>query len=129
MTEILSTQWCAEVVALAADAPFALDDVTVEVQLTGAPSGRGRIGVIVQDGRLTSCAPTALPDAELKLKTSYVDALAMLEGRRDPNEAFMTGDLKTDGPTGPLLTLLAAWRHPAAARGRARLATVTDGDG
>lgn len=128
MVEFLSAQWGEEFVALAADAPVALEDITVEVQLTGAPSGRGRISVVVQGGRVTGCVPSPSPDADLRLKMSYDDAFAMLEGRRDPNEAFMTGDLKTDGPTGPLLALLSAWRHPAVSRGRAQLASATDAD-
>lgn len=128
MSEFLSPEWCAELVGLTADAEPVLRDVVVEVQLTGAPRGRGRVTLVVAGGRLVSCATEPTAEAELKLKSSLADVRSMLRGELDPNVAFMTGDLKTDGPTGPLLALLAASRRPGAVAARAALdAATTDG--
>ncbi len=124
--EFLSASWCDEVVARCASAPPVLRDVVLELQLTGAPRGRGRITVVVTDGRVSTCAPERTPDAELKLKATWDDARAMLDGERDPDVTFMTGDLKTDGPTGPLLALLSAWSWPGVDAVRAELAALLD---
>lgn len=121
----LSPEWCDELVVACAGADPVLEDVVVEVQLTGAPRGRGRINLVVEGGRLVSCAPTPEPAAALKLKSSLADATAMLHGELDPNVAFMRGDLKTDGPTGPLLALLAAYRSDVVAQARMDLASRT----
>lgn len=121
----LTPEWCDALVAACVAAEPVLEDVVVEVQLTGAPRGRGRISLVVDGGRLVACAPTPEPTAVLKLKSSLADATAMLQGELDPNVAFMRGDLKTDGPTGPLIALLAAYRRPDAEQARADLAART----
>jgi len=123
--EFLSDEWCTALVAHTAGAEAVLRDIVIEVQLTGAPRGRGRITLTVGDGRLVGCATERAVEAELKLKASHADVLAMLRGDLDPNVAFMTGDLKTDGPTGPLLALLAAYRRPGAVHGREALSALT----
>ncbi len=123
--EFLSDEWCAALVDRAAGAESVLRDVVVEVQLTGAPRGRGRMSLTVERGRLVSCVPERTADAALKLKSTHDDVRAMLRGELDPNVAFMRGDLKTDGPTGPLLALLAAYRRPGAVRGRNELDAAT----
>ncbi len=112
MMEFLSDQWCEALVERCAQSSVPLRDVTVEVQLTGAPRGKGRVSVVVADGRLVSCTLDRDADAELKLKLAFSDAVALSRGELDPSVAFMAGDMKTDGPTGPLLALLAAWRQP-----------------
>lgn len=124
--ELLSPEWCDELVARCGSLPPVLDDVTVGVQITGAPRGRGRVRVEVADGRIVSCVAERDPDARVELKTSWDDVAAMLTGTLDPNVAFMTGDLKTDGPTGPLLAMLAAWRRPDVAAVRAELTALVD---
>ena len=129
MTEqmpVLGEAWCGRVVALAADAEPTLRDVTVEVQLTGAPSGSGRIGLTVEGGRLVACAAGPHKGAQLTLKLGWADAVSALRDDLDPNAAFMTGAIKTEGPTGPLLALLAAWNRPAVRSARATLAAQTD---
>lgn len=123
---VLDAAWCSHVVALAADAEPVLRDVTVEVQLTGAPAGSSRVGLTVEGGRLTDCAQGAHKGAQLTLKLGWDDALAMLRGELDPNAAFMTGAIKTDGPTGPLLALLAAWELPGVRAARSTLVDDTD---
>lgn len=122
--ELLTEPWCDAALARCAEAPAVLRDVVVEVQLTGAPRGRGRITLVVSGGRITELGPVRTPDAELKLKAGWDDVEAMIRGGWDPNVAFMTGDLKTDGPTGPLLALLAAWKRPQVERARAELAEL-----
>lgn len=124
--EFLSPGWCDEVVARCAGAPPVLQDVVVEVQITGAPRGRGRLTIVVDGGRITSCEPVRTTDADLNLKVTWDDAFAMVRGTLDPNVAYMSGDMKTDGPTGPLLALLSAWSRPGAVAARAELAELVD---
>lgn len=125
--EFLSAEWCDDLVGRAASFDPILRDVVVELQLTGAPRGRGRITFTVDGGRLVSCVPEPADAPELKLKSTHDDARAMLRGELDPNAAFMTGDLKTDGPTGPLLALLAAFGRPGVVSARRALdAQTTD---
>ena len=120
--------WCDLLVSTCDREDAALGDVVVEVQFTGAPRGRGRVTFVVEGGRLSSCAPQRCDEADLHLKTTWDDAWAMLRGDLDPNVAYMTGDLKTDGPTGPLLALLSVLRQPAAVAARTELAGQTEPD-
>ncbi|HET8929300.1 MAG TPA: SCP2 sterol-binding domain-containing protein [Acidimicrobiales bacterium] len=125
--EFLTPEWCDELVSRTAAAAPVLRDVVVELQLTGAPRGRGRITFTVDGGRLVSCVPEPADAPDLKLKATHDDARATLRGELDPNAAFMAGDLKSDGPTGPLLALLAAYRRPGAVSAREALdAQTTD---
>ncbi len=123
--EFLSPEWCDELVGHSASSEPVLRDCVVEVQITGAPRGRGRITFTVEGGRLVSCVPEPADGPDLKLKSTHGDVRAMLRGDLDPNVAFMAGDLKTDGPTGPLLALLAAYRRPGAVSARRALDGVT----
>jgi hypothetical protein len=123
---VLGEAWCAREVALASGAEPILRDVTVELQLTGAPTGLGRVGLTVEGGRLVGCAAGAQKGSAVTLKLRWEDAVAVLRGELDPNAAFMTGAIKTDGPTGPLLALLASWNRPAVHAARSALADQTD---
>ena len=123
---LLGEAWCAQVLALAAGAEPTLPEVTVEVQLTGAPAGLGRVGLTSAGGRLVGCAAEPLKGAQLKLKVAWEDFEAMLRDELDPNAAFMTGAIKTDGPTGPLLALLATWKRPGVRAARSMLLAETD---
>jgi len=125
---VLGEAWCARVVLLASDAEPVLRDVTVELQLTGAPTGLGRVGLTVEGGRLVGCALGAHKGAALTLKLRWDDAVAALRDELDPNAAFMTGAIKSDGPTGPLLALLASWNRPAVQAARSALVADTDFD-
>lgn len=112
MTESGRPECCNDVVQLLDGVELHLGDAVVELQLTGAPKGLGRITMTFENGRLVSCAPGAADAAVLKLKATHADAVAVLQGDLDPSVAFMRGDLKTDGPTGILLELLAAFGKP-----------------
>ena len=64
------------------------------------------------DGRVSGCEVVAgktPPDADaaVSLTTVHRDALALVRGDLDLNAAFMSGQMKVAGPTGPLLALLA----------------------
>lgn len=121
--EFLSDEWCQALVDRSCnEQPIDVRDVVIELAMTGAPRGRGRLTFVFDGGRLTRCAPEPSKNADLKLKTSFEEAQAMFLGSLDPNVAFMRGDLKTDGPTGLLLALLDAWRRPGADAFRAALA-------
>lgn len=124
--ELLSPEWCARLVELCARRTADLRDVTIQVQLTGAPRGKGQVAVVIDGGLVTECVAERRADAVMTLKSSWADVQSMLGGELDPNVAFMTGDLKTDGPTGPLLALLAAWRRPNVVAAREQLAGETD---
>lgn len=124
--QLLDETWCERVVQAGQVAAPALRDVGVEVQCSGAPTGFARFGIAIEGGRIASIALGAKKDAELVLKCSWNDVVAMWCGDLDPSAAFMTGAIKTDGPTGPLLSMLAAWDHPDVEAARVALRALTD---
>lgn len=123
--EFLSPQWCDQLVEAAGAAPATLRDTVIEIQITGAPRGRGRITLEIDGGRLVACRPERAEAAQIELKSSIDDVWAMLQGDLDPNVAFMRGDLKTKGPTGPLLAVLATYRREGFDAARTKLAAAT----
>lgn len=124
--ELLSAEWGEELVRRAESIEAPLQDAVVELQLTGAPRGRGRVTLVIEAGRPTALRPERAEDPDVRCKLAFDDLVAMVHGELDPNVAFMTGDLKSEGPTGPLLALLAAHRLPAVAEMREALVAVTD---
>ncbi|MBS1848899.1 MAG: SCP2 sterol-binding domain-containing protein [Actinobacteria bacterium] len=127
MIEVLSDAWCDQLVRHCAASEPTLLDAVIDLQISGAPRGRGRLTIEVTDGRVTRVVAARAADPNLSLRTTFDDVRAMLRGDLDPNVAFMTGDLKTEGPTAPLLALLSAWRRPAVVAARRELAASTDG--
>lgn len=125
--ELLSVEWGEELVRRAASIDVPLQDAVVELQLTGAPRGRGRVTLVIEAGRPTALRPERAQDPDVRCKLAFDDLVAIVRGELDPNVAFMTGELKSEGSTGPLLALLAAHRLPAMAELREALGAVTDG--
>lgn len=123
--EFVSQQWGDALAAMCADAPLAIANCSIEVQITGAPRGRGRVHLVIADGVVSSCTPAKAADPDLQLKTTWDDARAFALGTANPQVSFMTGDLKTDGPTGPLLALLGLWGSDSFEQGRRALAAQT----
>ncbi len=123
--EFLSQQWGDALLAACSSAPPVLQDCTIEVQITGAPRGRGRVSIVIAGGVVSSYAPVKSNDANLQLKTTWDDARGFALGTANPQVSYMTGDLKTDGPTGPLLALLGAWGSASFGEGRQSLADAT----
>lgn len=87
----------------------------------GTPDGKVRVRTRFEAGRLVEVAAADDRDAELTLTIRHPDLVALLAGEADLNALFIAGDLKTDGPTGPLLDLIAAVRSEP---GRAVLAEL-----
>ena len=103
MPAFLTDEWFA---AVHADG-VALDDVTIDVTVLGAPGADVRCAVTVQDGTLSAAALGA-PGADVALTLRYDDAVAVLRGTLSPSVTFMQGTMKTAGDPGRLLDVLAA---------------------
>lgn len=96
-------------------------DGRIQVVVGGTPDGNVRVLGRFENGRVTGWALESDRDAELTLTIRHPDLLALLAGEADPNALFISGALKTDGPTGPLLDLIVSLRSDA---GRAMLAEL-----
>lgn len=108
--------------ALVALPPLACGwDGRLQCVVSGGPDGTVKLLGTYAGGRCTGVELAAAGDAELTLTFRHADLLALLRGEADLNALFMTGAMKTDGPTGPLLDLIVAVRSEA---GRAALAEL-----
>lgn len=96
-------------------------DGRIQVIVGGTPDGNVRVLGRFEAGRVTGWTLESDRDAELTLTIRHPDLLALLAGDADLNALFMSGALKTEGPTGPLLDLIVALRSDA---GRAMLADL-----
>lgn len=124
----LSPTWAASLPDLAVDAPTAGPSLGVDQIVTGGPDGDVVVRYQLDDGQVTSCevvtgkTPPA-PVAPVVLTNTYRDAVALVQGELDINAAFMSGQMKVAGDTGPLLDVLAwsqrryvgAWREAVSA--------------
>jgi hypothetical protein len=123
VTAYLSADWLANPVDPAAEALAARGgSLRFARVVSKAPDGEARYAVVVADGTVRYEA--AIDDPEVVLTDTYANALAMLRGELDPNAAFVRGQTKVAGETGPLLELLAATKDPAYDEARARLAAA-----
>ena len=108
MPAFLTDEWFA---AVHADG-VALDDVTIDVTVLGAPGADVRCAVTVQNGTLSAAAAASgalgAPGAEVSLTLRYDDVVAVLHGTLSPSVTFMQGTMKTAGDPGRLLDVLAA---------------------
>jgi putative sterol carrier protein len=125
VTAYLSSDWLADPVDPAAEALAALGgSLRIARVVTKAPDGEARFAAVVADGTVRYEA--AIDDPDVVLTDTYANALAILRGELDPNAAFVRGQTKVAGETGPLLELLAATKDPAYEAARARLAAAVD---
>ena len=126
MTAYLSTDWLAEARDPAAEALAALGgEIRLRRVVSGAPDGDVRLDVTVAGGSV-SYGELADDDLDVTLTDTYANALAMVRGELDPNAAFMRGQTKVAGTTGPLLDLLAATRDERYEQARAEVAAAID---
>lgn len=98
----------------------------LQTVIAGTPDGDVRLLSTYADGACTGTEPATDKTAELTLTVPYADAVKVLDGDIGLNALFMSGRMKTAGPTGPLLDLLAALESPAGAQARTTLAAATD---
>lgn len=98
-------------------------DGRIQWIIDGAPDGKVRVLSRFEAGALVDLALASERDAELTLTIRHADLVELLAGDADLNALFIAGDLKTDGPTGPLLDLIIAVRSEA---GRAVLAELNE---
>ena len=121
MSTYLSAAWLSDPVDPAAEALAAADGaIRLRRVVGGAPDGEARFDVTVADGAVTY-GDVADDELDVTLTDTYANALAIVRGELDPNVAFMRGQTKVAGSTGPLLDLLAATRTEAYERARAAL--------
>jgi putative sterol carrier protein len=125
VTAYLSTEWLADPVDPAAEALAARGGSMRIVRVVSkAPDGEARFAAVVGDGTVRYEA--SVDDPDVVLTDTYPNALAILRGELDPNAAFVRGQTKVAGETGPLLELLAATKDPAYEEARARLEAAVD---
>ena len=137
MPQYLTQAWLdrqRELLADVAEQPGAT--ATIVHVVTGAPDGEVRYLSEYVDGRLVrnelldsaGAGAGTVPDGDpvVTLTTPYAEAVAIAEGRLDPNAAFIAGLTKTAGPTGPLLGVLAALQSDDHRSAAADLAAETD---
>jgi len=71
--------------------------LTARVEISGAPGGPCRLGVVIRDGRLVDLTPGRPAEADCTVTCGAADAGAILRGELDPAVAYMQGRLKLDG--------------------------------
>lgn len=125
----LTDDWCRRLTELSSDGSGDISDATFDLQVSGAPGGVRKLTMTTLGGRVASCAAgKAGGEDTVVLKVGWDDAVAILRGELDANAAFMTGQIKTDGPTGPLLSLLSSLQQPPAQVAREQLLAETSLD-
>jgi hypothetical protein len=122
----LTDDWFARVATCPNEWLAAVPDIVVQVDVAGSPTGARPWHVAVVSGAVGSCGAGPADAAELSLTLPWADAVAVARGELDVNAAYMQGRLKTDGPTGPLLALLAGLRSPDGIAAREQLAADTE---
>ena len=96
--QFLSEEWLEALTAEAVGLPTAAGcSVSVRLEISGAPYGKGSLSVRLEDGQLAEVARGRPVAEDCVVSCSYDDALAICEGRLDPAVAYMRGDLKLDG--------------------------------
>lgn len=135
-TSFLSSDWTAALVAICAtgaapEGERVARDLEVDQIVTGGPDGDVVVRYRLVGGRVDRCEVVAgktppAPKAEVVLTTPHRDALALVRGELDLNAAFMAGQMKVAGATGPLLDLLAWSQRPEVSAWREALSAATD---
>lgn len=127
MARYLSTEWLDDPCDPLAEARARSGGGALRVGrvVSGAPDGDVRFTASIVDGEVRY-EVGSVDDAEVTLTDTYPNAVALLRGELDPNAAFVRGQTKVAGPTGPLLDLLAAAGTEAYVRQREAALAATE---
>ncbi len=124
----LSEGWLAHLAQKGAELPeVAGAALVVQQGISGAPEGSVRFFLEWRSGRLAAAELGKHADPDVVVQAKAPEAMQLLEGRMDPDVAYMQGRLKVDGDYRRLLVDLRSWRASAPYRALwAEMAEITD---
>ncbi len=94
----LSDEWLAALATETADLTEVPGcSVSLRLEVSGTPSGKMRLGLRLEDGRLLEASSGLQANADCKVEVDFEEALAMLDGHLSPAVAYMQGRLKLSG--------------------------------
>jgi putative sterol carrier protein len=99
MTEALSDEWVAAVVE--ASAPRAGNGRSGLVAITIGKTKRAVLNIV--DGQVTPAGEGVDGDVAVSIPVTAKQLTALMDGEESLAQAFMRGDVKPEGATGPLL--------------------------
>jgi len=112
VSSFLSDEWIESLRSLGNELPKVKDaSVSCQHEISATPDGKVRFYTIWEDGRLVGVDKGKYPDPDCTITVKYPDALDILHGRKEPEVAFMQGDLKVEGNYRKLLMDLSTWRQ------------------
>lgn len=115
----LTQEWLDECVRLGAELPER-QGAAARIQYVIDGADPVLYYVIFEDGRLVASALGELADAEVTLRMSYEDSVAVQRGELDPNAAFGDGRIGFGGEMRALMSLLPVlWPSPTKRLGSA----------
>ncbi|HJL89385.1 MAG TPA: SCP2 sterol-binding domain-containing protein [Acidimicrobiales bacterium] len=98
MTQFLSEDWMAELVAACSALPEQPGvDGTVRFVVTSTPLGRVEFRTVIAGGRVADVVPGKPGEADATVTWKYPEAVAWFTDELDPDVAFMTGRCKVEG--------------------------------
>lgn len=96
--QLLDPDWLAAAAAALADLPESEGaSAVVDYVVSGAPQGKLTIGVVVDNGRVTTVAQRKSAAPDIVVSAGYDVVSSILRGRISADVAYMNGTLKVDG--------------------------------
>lgn len=119
MPKFLTADWVEEYLRRGAELP-ARPGATARIQYVIVGTEPVRYHVVFEDGRIVASALGELDDADVTLRMSYEDGVAIQQGGLDPNGAFSDGRIGFDGDMRMLMSLMPVlWPSPTRRLGTA----------
>lgn len=124
----LSEGWLAQLARKGAELPEVTGaDLVLQHEIAGAPDGKVRFFLEWRSGRLVAAQLGKHANPDVVVQAKAPEAIQLLEGRMDPDVAYMQGRLKVDGDYRRLLIDLREWRSSAPYRALwAAMAEITE---
>ena len=97
MRNLFTEEWLKTLKQLGSELPSMDLTVTCQYEISGAPQGKVRYYIDIQEGKITDAELGKHPSPNCSISTTYKEVSSILQQEKSVEASFMQGNFKIDG--------------------------------
>ena len=97
MRNLFTEEWLKTLKQLGSELPSMDLTVTCQYEISGAPQGKVRYYIDIQEGKITDAELGKHPSPNCSISTTYKEVSSILQQEKSVEVSFMQGNFKVDG--------------------------------